>query len=811
MINQQLLTYISSQQEAGIDDETIKDNLQSAGWREEDIDEGFQAVANDLDGGNSTAAHQQIREEASKQRGGQGATQQGVDDQNQGEADQSSDDSYREPIEEEDTSGPAAASGDSSLSPIDEETSDNNAGQSRELGQSSPREAAGGPDQEPDDETTDTSEDESGQSDNVDADTESGTDQPESVGDTQPEEAGEAKEAGATSGPEDIDDSGSSNPLESHEKMKEIGAQSGDSGHDTEPVAVRTFQSDSQKAGGDEGQTAEVDHPATRKKPAADTQSADEDSGEPETAAASVAASSSASKNQEKERDKPESGSPKAGAEVKQDTGGPQQRKRDQKPATSKPTMDTVSDKKASRDTTDGKRRFAASKDPSAVKRRAAKRGSSSSSSWLSILLFIFALVLVGGGGAYAYMTFFQTSSPEVTTEEAMRSLAEAGSFNFRTMIESADGDSASGRAVIEGAVDLDQNTDAQSYYTITSEDQEMPIQAIMAETENMATVPAIQRETVRDILFTPEFLSIGSFQTQERLGQTSDSDGFLTNRFSVSLNSSQLVSDYATLHQALFDNALSQEVLSNLQATVSQFEPTQGQAWLDAETNVPYQITFIGTGPEGQDMQVNLQFKNHGTAIETTPSYEPRSGEQVLSDFFSTDSSEESEISEESDDATTTSDDATTTPDETSSEEETAEEDQEPEIADSQLRRWDRLRLNDLQQIAIALRVYGNENDSYPDNLQALLSEDDPLITEVPRDPVSSNAYPYSISEDGTRYHIGATLQILTRSSTSGDANFNSRGQGFPNGFNGAAASCQSSSAIDPVSTCYDLSGSLE
>jgi len=44
MVNQQLLDYIKSQLQAGIEKEKIKESLRQVGWREEDIEEGFNSI-----------------------------------------------------------------------------------------------------------------------------------------------------------------------------------------------------------------------------------------------------------------------------------------------------------------------------------------------------------------------------------------------------------------------------------------------------------------------------------------------------------------------------------------------------------------------------------------------------------------------------------------------------------------------------------------------------------------------------------------------------------------------------------------------
>jgi hypothetical protein len=763
MINQQLLDYISRQQEAGSDDDTIKANLTEAGWREEDVEEGFQAVEAKGDG-NSTAAHQEVRAEASKER-------------SQGQADGiDSADEASEPKEVADNS---------TLGPIDEKAGDDSAAQPRKVSDDNENEEDAGPVAE--------------------ADT--------SIADNSATDTGEPSAAEQTKDSNDIKD-----PLTENAKLAELGKQdkasSGNNSDDIGPMSVRTYQQDKARASGGGNQAAL--HPKHK---------ADQKS--PEQKADKKEASSREQSNQSTQKTQPAKKT--SGKSIEEATSQAREKKAKEKKSASrnKPKKkssvqkrDQVMPKKAAaagvmassaagkskeeRQTSDGRQRFSANKDDVAgAKKRAAARqkkrskSSSSGSNLVSILIFIFALILVGGGGVYAYVTYFQTDVPTATAADVMDSLTAAETFDFRFTIESASGTTTTGRKIIEGAVDLDQNTEAESYYTLTGSNQTAPpLRAVMAEIENIAAVPAEQRATVSDIVLTPQFFSVGEFQTTELLGQ---SEGFMTNRFSISADSTKLVADYATLHQALFNDPLSADVLNNLQATVAGFSTTQGQVWLDTETGVPYQITFIGTNAAGEDTQVNLQFKNHGAALESTPPYEPRSLERVLSQYFSTNGAA-------AEPTATTSDDPT--PDEGT--EPVAEPEDSSTSPVEIARRQDQLRINDIQQLTVALRLYANDTGDFPPTLSALSASDAVVFSSIPRDPVTDNAYSYSVSGDAERYHLGATLRQLRRADLSGDANFNSRGQGYTDGFNGAAAGCQPEEA-DPAATCYDVTATVE
>jgi hypothetical protein len=789
MINQQLLTYISNQQDSGIDDEIIKDNLLSAGWREEDVDEGFQAVNSNLDSENSPAAHQQVRKEAvTKSHGEQGVSS--TDES----FDASSDDLYREPIEEEDATGPAAKDNmDASMNKgkgVEADADDASAASDTQMNEDDTEEPN----------TRETSDSESSPA----------------------EAAGESDEVDQVSADEELDDIGKrENPLDSHEEMKKLADdEEGDSG-DSGPMAIRTFHKDREQAGGKAQDKNQTDSPAKQARSVKSSDGVRVKRSQPQSgqikdedldkAVQSVAATQGTKEDIEKSQ----IDSPRNQMEsVRKDTSGKQE-------GMTKP------DQSGPQSTADGKRRFSAEKKSGQKTMRGGKRKSKkekgSGSKFVSILIFILILAVVGGGAAYAYITYFQTSAPEVTSEQMMNSLSDAGTFDFRIMIESAEsGQSDPSRLTIEGVMDLNTDTETQSYYIISDSAGDFsPIRAVLPEVENIASVPAIQRETIRNVLLTPEFFTLGEFQTSEQLGQSGT--GFSTNRYGVTVNPGQLVSEYAVLYQALFDSAVSQDVMTGLQATVAAFEPVQGQAWLDQESNVPYQITLIGKGAEGQDMQINFQFKNHGYTPETTPTYEPRSTQQALSAIFAPEQNtvaqggqntpdeqvddEQVEIDDENDtDTNTNDDDIATSSDNSTNQPDTTE----PQMSQADMRRYDRLRINDIQQLEVALQIYANQNESFPSSLSRLVGSQSSILSSIPRDPLTSAVYPYSISGESDRYHVGATLQLLLRTDAPNDANFNSASQGYLNGFNGAGTSCGSTS-LPSMSTCYDVTASSQ
>lgn len=786
MINQQLLTYIKKQQEAGTDDATIKDNLQSAGWREEDIEEGFQTVENNSGGGNSTVAHKKIRAEAAQQRDNQ-STNTTTDNNKKGavsaDEPQKSDtsgtdtaspqnnDAYREPVTESDLSDSDGPTGASNLSPIDEQSSTKS--NQSDSSEDNPSAAENSDPQQ----TASKKKSVSDQS----AGTEGDQDRPTTDRPTKKDEEDE----------QTIDSSvNTEKSLESLDTKKQQEADS-----NLGPFPVRTYKSDSKRAGGPVRERPKMNRPKKtsppdkkpKKKPAAASSSSASSVQEEGEYRVSTASESSNQKKAERDQQKRRRAEAEAREKMAKQEEGVISKQSSRKAEGSSMMSAGGTNRKAE----GGRRRFSAGGDAAKAKQKAAarrrSRSSSSGSNLTAMLMFILALVLVGGGAVYAYLAYFQTDVPETTAAEVMESLAAAETFNFRTTIQSAGGAGSGGSSlIIEGAVDLNTNTPTQSYYTITSGNQDQPpVTSVMAEVENINAVPDTQRETVSDILLSPEFFSIGEFQTEEQLAD------FTTNRYSVSADSRQLVSDYATLHQALFNAPLSEEVLSRLQTTAGEFSPTQGQAWINPDTGAPYQITFLGTGAEGQEMQVNFQFKNHGSQLETTPAYEPRSFERSLGEYFAASS-----------DSIPADDDQSTDTD--------VDNDQSADNTD-ELRRNDQLRINDIQQIAVALRMHANETGDFPASLAELRDSEMTVMTEIPRDPVSDTAYSYSVSDAGDLYHLGATLSTLERSEVSNDTNFNSRGQGFTNGFNGATASCGQVSESASTSICYDITGGIE
>ena len=98
-----------------------------------------------------------------------------------------------------------------------------------------------------------------------------------------------------------------------------------------------------------------------------------------------------------------------------------------------------------------------------------------------------------------------------------------------------------------------------------------------------------------------------------------------------------------------------------------------------------------------------------------------------------------------------------------------------------------DSKRLSDINSLQLALELYNNSNNEYPQALASLVT--DGQIGAVPVDPLG-NSYSYAVNTDpATAYHLGITLEDTAHSALSGDADTNSTPTGinYTNGFPGA------------------------
>lgn len=714
MINEQLLQYIKSQRDAGTPDEEIKDNLKEAGWRSEDIEDGFQAVSGD---GTSPQSHQEVRKEAANSAENQAQNSQRSENKSgskntnkkRQETSGKSQDAYREPVDAE---GKGV----------------NQQSQSKD-------------------------------------------------GATHQSQARSANE---------------------------------------EPMEVRTMQSDTERAGHE-----------PQKREAADEISGDESSStsrnNQQSDQSEQTLDDAVSKVQEGVEKR--EGSSRKTSEQKQRSQKHEKQQKSPSGRSSKSANQSKSSRQ-DRSSSRAKRQKQLQRKQSPKQGRSrkqqskiqeAKRKQSSSSGIATVILSILGLLLVGGGAAYAYITYFQGPNVSTNAQTVIQSLADAQSFQYRISVQQSSNQATStGSAnmqevlVVEGAVDTDPSTDTRSYYTITrpTQDTSSAVTGMMAEFDRFADLDPRQQQSVNQMLADQQFMSVREFQTQQQLGANREGGGFMTNRFGVTLSPDQLAVMYSSVYETIFGNSLDQGLASQIQRRVSNFNPQQGQLWIDPDSSVPYQLTIIGSGPDGVSMQVNAQFKNHGQTFSGAPdSYETRSFADGLAQAFGIDAT--TPTTDQDDAGTDQRDDVSTSTDNQNQDADddnvsTSTNDQQRRM---QMRRQDQLRINDIQQIVVALRSYAGSNGEFPQSLSALAGGD--VLSRVPRDPQTGSSYRYA-RVSSSRYHVGATMQATSQQQLPGDANFNSAGSAN-NGFIGNLSTCRDpQTTAQTGSTCYDRTGQI-
>ncbi len=102
-----------------------------------------------------------------------------------------------------------------------------------------------------------------------------------------------------------------------------------------------------------------------------------------------------------------------------------------------------------------------------------------------------------------------------------------------------------------------------------------------------------------------------------------------------------------------------------------------------------------------------------------------------------------------------------------------------EDEIDGSEVQR-DVRRVSDLRQIALALEMYYDDNETYPANLSDLVLE---YMTELPLDPVTNANYFYIRLPLVEGYHVGGELENSSSPLLDSDADYDSSGE---DGFDG-------------------------
>lgn len=820
MINEQLLQYITKQRDAGTADEKIKENLRAAGWKDEDIQEGFDAVAGDS---NSPQSHQQMRKQAAQQNN---------DTTTDTETDQTQ--------ASQNKTQPNATQQDAKP-----DTSDGNAAQSEK----------------------DQSVAESKQ-----PNTESDDQYREPVAE------------------EDTQNATANDPSRTANE---------------DPTPLRTMEEDQKRAQGGGATTKNESSSQQKKVEMSDPSRANKTASKPEQASPTSGKSTGDRKQEMR--------TPNDQRVAKQKTQGkksepqkPSGHKQDRKPKSAvgpgSGSPDANQQSRQQRGKKGAVAKTGKSAGPKQAKQQPRQRSSqiqkarqqSSSSSVATIILSILGLIVIGGGAAYAYVTYFQGPIASTNAQSVIQALADSESFQYRIGISKQSESSSENTLIIEGAVDTDPDTSAQTYYTIQGpqSDNSSPVTGLASEFAQYSQLDQRQQQTIQQALTNQQFLSVGEFQTTQTLGATEDSSGFSTQRFGVSLDPGQLFDTYATIHQAVQGGPVDPDVANTLRDNLSGFRPQQGQLWVHPTSSVPYQLTVIGDTQNGETLQVNMQFKNHGQEITgVNDTYQIRSIAAGLSEYYggSASTTTQSSIGNDNDgtaggrtvtrtgslgsfdynaeiteinDTTWRYDVKGSVPNPGFSitaepngaalfiyweREREVDQENETEVTASgtmdvaaetelseatftvygrrtsddgsqannqnntqsereMMRRQDQIRINDAQQIAIAAQVFANENGRYPASTDDLVSTS--VLSEMPQDPGDGIGYLYTANENRTRFHVGITLKATNESALPGnDANLNSSEiDAMVSGFNGAGEVCNSLREDYSGSTCYDI-----
>jgi len=112
------------------------------------------------------------------------------------------------------------------------------------------------------------------------------------------------------------------------------------------------------------------------------------------------------------------------------------------------------------------------------------------------------------------------------------------------------------------------------------------------------------------------------------------------------------------------------------------------------------------------------------------------------------------------------------------------------PNFVSARERARDAKRKQDLVQVRNALRLYYNDNQSYPAAV-SFGAEWTPYMTLIPQDPISGQEYAYCTSTDGDSFLLCANLE------NAGDPEISE-----------SAAACGSSCGCDCSGNCYYVCG---
>lgn len=123
-----------------------------------------------------------------------------------------------------------------------------------------------------------------------------------------------------------------------------------------------------------------------------------------------------------------------------------------------------------------------------------------------------------------------------------------------------------------------------------------------------------------------------------------------------------------------------------------------------------------------------------------------------------------------------------------------------------------DARRVNDVRQLQLALELYYDKNNNYPQvtDLDSSTLVSDGFLSAIPHDPSDQRDYSFAYATNGTNYHIGASLEDSSNTAKNSDADCTSAAAGCftaaaaAGGFNGAdSGKCNAS---DTGSLCYDV-----
>ncbi len=123
-----------------------------------------------------------------------------------------------------------------------------------------------------------------------------------------------------------------------------------------------------------------------------------------------------------------------------------------------------------------------------------------------------------------------------------------------------------------------------------------------------------------------------------------------------------------------------------------------------------------------------------------------------------------------------------------------------------------DARRVSDIRQLQLALELYYDKNNAYPQvtDLDSSTLVSDGFLAVIPHDPSDQRDYSYAYATNGTNYHLGASLEDSGNTAKNSDADCTSAAAGCfsaaaaAGGFNGAdSGKCNAS---DTGTLCYDV-----